>query len=326
MNNVSGRRSGINVAAWPVIHRAGAAAILACCIGIVAVMATVSTAGGAASPTGKTSAVTPRLASLLVDIWPEYDRQAVLVILKAELSADTPLPAALSLRIPTAPGGPSAVAFAEGADARLLNLQHDVTTAGNVSLLKFSVPQRFFHIEYYDNLVAESNKHAYTYVWPGDLAVDRVSVRVQEPATARELSVVPDLGPGAVGEDGLSYRTRELGAYAAGKPLSVAIRYAKSDPRTSAEILKLNVPAAMPSAPTLPASGPGQPLWAWLAIAAVGLMMFAVALRWFLRWRRTEAGVPQAAAFCTKCGGALASDYRYCPACGTPAQRHPKSR
>ena len=41
----------------------------------------------------------PRLASLQIEIWPEFDRPAALVILRGELAADVALPATVSLRI-----------------------------------------------------------------------------------------------------------------------------------------------------------------------------------------------------------------------------------
>src|SRR4030067_3097186 len=51
----------------------------------------------------------PRLASLQIESWPEFDRPAAaLVILKGEIAAGVPLPAAVSLRIPAASGGPTA--------------------------------------------------------------------------------------------------------------------------------------------------------------------------------------------------------------------------
>lgn len=110
----------------------------------------------------------PRLASLHIQIWPEYDRQATLIILNGELAPDTPLPADVSLRIPASSGGPSAVAFANAAGSQLFNLQHKVTKTGDYSTLQFAAPQRFFHVEYYDALATGSPGRAYTYVWPGE--------------------------------------------------------------------------------------------------------------------------------------------------------------
>jgi hypothetical protein len=262
----------------------------------------------------------PRLASLRIDIWPEFDRQAALIILKGELSPDTPLPAEVSLRIPASAGGPSAVAFASAAGSELLNMQHTVTRTGDYNTLRFAAPQRFFHIEYYDALATGSSVRTYTYVWPGDLAVDRLNVTLQEPATASDVSALPDLGPSAAGGDGMFYRSLDLGAYEAGKPLPIAIRYTKPDSRTSAEILKMKSPAAKTPGPT--GSTGSYPVWVPLAATLLGLSVVMPALWWVWRRRKVARGSkPMIAGFCFQCGAALRPGNRYCSSCGTPVQQ-----
>ncbi len=296
------------------------AATLVCglCMALLATLALPALA--AVPPTSNAIQERPRLASMLVDIWPEYDRKAVLIILKGELPADTPLPAVVSLRLPAAVGAPAAVAYSETAGSNLFNLQHEVKGAGNFSAVQFSTPQRFFHVEYYDTLSTGLSARTYTYTWTGDLRVDRLSIRIQEPTGANDLSVEPDFGPGSSGPEGLFYRTLAYGAVDAGKQLPVAIRYTKTDSRTSVEMLKLNAPVV--GLPTPAKTIDGQPPWVWILIAVAGLMMALVALWWLWRRRQLASGVQSGGAkFCTKCGGALAPGNRYCPSCGTPAQQ-----
>ena len=88
----------------------------------------------------------PQLESMQIEIWPEYDRQAALVILRAALAADTKLPASVHLRIPASSGGPSAMAYSAAAGGNLLNLQYERKDAGDSITLQFSVPERFFHV------------------------------------------------------------------------------------------------------------------------------------------------------------------------------------
>lgn len=262
----------------------------------------------------------PRLASLRIEIWPEYDRPAVLIILKGELSTDTPLPAELSLRLPASSGGPSAVAFANAPGSELFNLQHNVTTSADYSTLRFAAPQRFFHVEYYDALATASPARAYTYVWPGNFPVDRLSITLQEPTEASDFSVTPDLGPRAPGGDGFYYRARELGAHELGKQLSVVFRYTKPDSRTSAEILKMNT--AVPTSPVPTDSSQGYPAWLPITATLLGLSV-AMPVVWWI-WRRRKAAPrarPAAAGFCTQCGKALGTADRYCSACGAPVKK-----
>jgi zinc-ribbon domain len=253
----------------------------------------------------------PWLERLQVEIWPEYDRPAALVILKGEIAADVALPAALALRIPASSGGPAAVAYAAVKSGPLLNLPYDRSAAGGFITLRFSVPERFFHVEFYDPLATGSAERSYAYSWPGDLELGALHVVVQEPAAARGISIQPDLGPWSTGSDGLRYGAADLGPAPQGTSRSVEIRYAKSDPRTSAEILKLGAPAASPSAFT--SSEEQDAFRLFLAAAAFAVLVLGSSLVYFLWWRRRARAN---ANFCGKCGNALADGDRFCPKCG----------
>ena len=50
------------------------------------------------------------IQTLQIEVWPEYDRPAALVIYHITLASSVKLPAELSVRIPASTGGPSAVA------------------------------------------------------------------------------------------------------------------------------------------------------------------------------------------------------------------------
>lgn len=256
---------------------------------------------------------TPRLETLQVEIWPEYDRPAVLVILKGEIAADVALPAALSLRIPAATGGPAAVAYAAAKTGSLLNLPYERSAAAGFIVLRFGVPERFFHVEFYDPLATGAPERSYTYLWPGDLELGALQVVVQEPAAARGISIQPDPGPWTTGTDGLRYGAANLGSTPQGTSRSVEIRYAKSDPRTSSEILKLGAPLASPSAVT--SSGERDAFRLFLAAAAVALLAVGAGLVYFLWWRRRARASGNS---CGKCGHALAAGDRFCPKCGAP--------
>ena len=272
----------------------------------------------AAAPSARDAAKgNPRLASLQIEIWPEFDRQAAaLVILKGEIAPDVPLPAAVNLRIAARSGGPTAVAYSTGSGSNLLSLKYERRDAGDFITLNFDAPERFFHIEFYDPLMASTPGRSYTYVWTGDLAADRVSVVLQEPAAASDLSEQPDLDARAADPDGLHYRSAELGAFQAGKQLDVKINYTKTDPRTSAEILKTGTPDASPQA----IAGPSKrELALWLAAVVAVLVLGGIAASaWW--YRRKSVSEPQAsdAAFCPKCGAPSAAGDRFCSKCGVP--------
>ena len=279
------------------------------------------------------AAVNPRLTSLEIDIWPEFDRPSTLVILRAEIAEGATLPVEVSLRIPTSSGGPQALASSPSADARLIDLRYERSNVQvDFTTVKFTTPDRFFQLEFYDRLRTDNADRRYTYVWPGDLAVGHLIVQVQKPAGSTNLSVQPKLGDRPVAAGGLTYREGDLGAFDVGKPETIGIQYRKTDSRTSAEILGL--PTATP-----PSTGKGSDggLPSWLPIAAVAASIVvgggAVTL-WLRRGRpipgtsgqmtraqRRRQDVRINAGSCQQCGGRLRSRDRFCPECGAPAGR-----
>ena len=303
------------IATWP-----GGARALFASLMLILIFAVMLPPAFAAAPSARDVAKrNPRLASLQIEIWPEYDRLAVLVILKGEIAANVPLPAAVSVRIAASSGGPTAVAYSAGPSGNLLNLKYDRRDAGDFITLKFDTPERFFHVEFYDPLVTSAPGRSYTYVWTGDLAADRLSVILQKPAAASDLSVQPALDATAVGQDGLRYRSAELGPFKAGKPLEVKLRYTKTDSRTSVEIVKPYSPnSSKLSAAPLHIAGPSKTeLAIWLvAVAAIlGLGAWAAMMWWYGREKRSDSA-PSHAGFCSKCGAPSRSGDRFCSKCG----------
>ena len=173
-------------------------------------------------------------------------------------------------------------------------------------------------MEFYDRFASGANERSYSYLWPGDLQVSSLDVVVQEPAGASNFSVQPPLGGSATGSDGMQYRSAQLGPVKQGAPLSIQIRYTKTDPRTSAEILKLNAPAPVPQAS--PATGQGDSFRLFLALGAAALLVAGSGVVYFLWWRRRprpSVGSASGVDFCSKCGKPRVAGDRFCSKCGT---------
>lgn len=274
-------------------------------------------ANAAGAPGRAAAQAEPRFVNLEIEILPEFDRPAALVILKGELSPGVALPAAISLRIPAASGGASAVAYATAEGGGLFNLGYDSIRTGDYIALRLQAPGRFIHVEFYEALSTGSPDRSYTYVWPGDLAVERLTVRLQEPAGASSISVQPHLGGAAAGPDGLRYRAGELGTVEKGKQVPIAIRYRKTDARTSAELLGKSTPDSTP-APSA-ALRAAVPVWGLLLAVAAALIAGAGAASLWLR-RRGHTG-PGRHRLCSSCGDPLAAGARFCTACGAAADK-----
>lgn len=269
-----------------------------------------------------------RLSNLSIEIWPEYDRPAALVILRGTVAEDVKLPAAITLRLPAGSGGAAAVAYAPAQDGNLLNLKNEQVKGKDGVTVKFETPTRFFHIEFYEPLPTADSARTYTYTWQGDVAVDRASVVVQEPAGSLGMVTEPAFAQTSQGAEGLNYRLGDLGALPAGKAVPIKLTYTKPDARPSVEIKGMRTAQAAPAtsvpptaasinAPVPPAQG-GLPNWV-VPVGGFAAFGIIVALLVALMWRRQAGAAAPAAggSFCRKCGAPLAAGSAFCAKCGT---------
>lgn len=278
-------------------------------------LATLLPLGAAAS-----AQAAPRLSRLDIALWPEYDQPTALVIIRGELAADTAFPAAVSLRIPAPAGQPFAVASSTSPASGLVSREYETAAEGDSFRITFETPDPVIHVEFYLPIARDGLRRDFTYLWPGDIAADSVTLRAQIPAGAEDFQTEPLLGPPEVGPDGLGYRQATVGALETGQTLSFHIQYSKQDPRLTIE----TVPAAQPSD-----EGGGPPL-PWPALAAIAAVALAgvAAVAWYRYYGRGLApagagpgGAGRAAAYCTQCGRALSTADRFCSHCGTPVRK-----
>jgi len=286
------------------------------------------------------------LSTLTIELWPEFDRPATLVILKGTLAASVPLPAQLTLHIPAASGGPFAVAAAD-ASGKLLNTQYTTAPSGDTIAINLTTDFPAFHIEYYDPaLTITGDARDYTFQWTADYAVSTATVRVQEPVDARDLTAEPAVDPAGKADFGLNYYSASLGALSAEQSLSFHLRYSKSTSTLSSEVVNKNTPVPL-ATPTVTQPLPPRSNLAPILLAAaggVGLLLISFGVWSFVRNRReTETErprrrrrrvasdgdeplsephleAPAPAQFCTQCGQPLLTSDRFCRNCGTPVR------
>lgn len=285
------------------------------------------------------------LDALTVSLWPEYDREGVLVIYRGTVAAGTPLPARLRFRVPKtmASLGGTAGVDAQGA---FHYYQPSVQDLGTVLEVTYTTPYPAFQFEYYDSaLQAEGEARRYTFTYPAVYRVGLLALEAQEPAGAEGFATEPE---GVLSDDplgsGLKVHRWVAGEAEAGQFLTFRVEYRKVDPRLSAEILGLPTPGTSPYE-DVPQGQPAERvsglLLAGLAAAAAGGVLAAIYFGW-LRPRQaalTPAPRPQArkrqrprrrphpsaasrrapsaeARFCHQCGAELGPEDRFCAQCG----------
>lgn len=187
------------------------------------------------------------LASVNVDLWPEYDQPTMLVIYHIALPANNFKPVDLTIMVPAAVDRLNALA-ARQADGALYNMNYTQNIKDGWKEIHFTATTPEVQLEYYDPGLSRSGyMRSFTYKWPANYQVDSFVVVVQRPidASLMEVSTLPYPEPGREpnkgkqAEDGMTYYTYPKGKTVAGKPFQVEISYYKHSDELSSSSLPL---------------------------------------------------------------------------------------
>jgi hypothetical protein len=289
-------------------------------IALIAVLMRADPAGAQAGPV---------VDSLDVALWPEYDRDAVLVIYRLELSPETSLPTRVTIPIPAAVGEPYAVAT-RAEDGQLFVADFTREADGDWAELTVEVDALGVQVEFYDEIAFRGDQREYTLTWPGGLALGAMSYEAQQPFGVNDLAVRPP-GVASVRADGLTYLEADLGPQEAASSVEISLSYSKSIPG-------LTIDALQPTGPLEPsgAGSPAGPSWMqWLPWVAggAGVVLLVGGALWYWRMnqapterrtrsrrraagREAEGEIDASPVYCHNCGAQAAVSDRFCRRCG----------
>ena len=272
-----------------------------------------------------------RLTSVNVEIWPEYDQAAVLVIYRISMASATTFPTTLNLRVP-ARAEVYAVAVIDSTSG-LLNAAYDRTVSGDWATLKIMAKSSDVQVEYYDTLDKTGTARHIVYQWAGDYAVDGFTVNLQQPLGATNLVTAPPLNNNGIGQDGLTYFGSLSAPLLAGQSYTLTVDYQKATDDLSTT--GLPVQPAEPITPSTPGRVNSSATLPWiLAGVGVALIVFGGATAFYM-WRKNQHGSPSPrkrhvrileddgadAIYCSQCGKRAQAGDVFCRTCGTRLQK-----
>lgn len=288
-------------------------------------------------PSARAQSPVSELAALEIELWPDFDRPSVLVLLTGTLADNTPAPATVVLPLPEE-ADVNAVAHVNVASGSLENIGDvESDTPGQ---LTFTTPSPTFRIEYYMPYEADGDRREFTFDWQSDMTIEQVLVTVQQPADATSFELSPEADESATGGDGLIYHALSARSVPAGQTFLVTAAYDLASGQLSTDVLATRQPQVEGPLPIVsdPAATDDQGLdWPLVAIVAGGLVIVA-AVAWFLYTssnrgrkrtprqrpaRQAKSGdskpiTPSAGAqFCHNCGQPVDVEDRFCRECGT---------
>ncbi len=272
--------------------------------------------------------------SLMIDLWPEFDRPNMLVMYQISLSEQVKLPTELNLRIPASAGVPNAVAVCQP-DGSCFNTPYEQKPpVGEWSTLVIQATLPDLRVEYYDpQLIKEGSNRHFEYRWPGDFAVESFKIKVQQPPSAREMSLKPGMVSASVAEDGMTYYNLDVGTVPAGQTVALQINYQKDN-----DDLTFNALTVEPSEPLGGQNATGRFSISTalpFILGALGITLIAGGGLWYWlsgrqktqpakRVRRSrrkravesieegEVGI----VYCHQCGNRASPGDRFCRLCG----------
>jgi len=150
----------------------------------------------------------------------------------------------LTLTMPREAGEPHAVAAVDEEGSRW-TAAYDVEVVGDaVEITYTSLQYRAFQFEYYwDALQIEGERRQFTFRYTLDLPVDDLSLELQQPAGATGVVLDPPATESYPGFADLTYHRLPFGAVDAGRVVEWEVRYDKSSPHLSVELLSADSPA-----------------------------------------------------------------------------------
>jgi len=282
-----------------------------------------------------------RITNMTVSLWPEYDKEGVLVIYRGQLADSVTLPATLRFLIPKSAGAPSSTAGVD-ATGQFRYRSYQTAEAGEFIAVTYTNPYREFQMEYYYNLLTVSDAlRTFAYAFQADYAIDNLIVEVKQPAGAQNLSLTPVATGTGTDFDKLPLQKYTVGALGQGQTFQLTALYEKTDARLSAEILALPTPgtAQFEDVPKKTDNTVAYILLGAAATLLVGAVVYAVTQG---RKRPKGKGRPAPAArpakgrpestrqpkgepsagYCHQCGARLRKDAQFCAKCGAKVKRH----
>jgi hypothetical protein len=209
------------------------------------VTSTPATSTGSAAVVSPAAGFTPlnpgwKTDQIVVQVWPEYDENAVLVFMYFSLPAEVQLPATLKFAIPKGaviagigeidPNGSFKFNYADSYPPVEPGTDWDIAT---IQVQDY----RSLQIDYYydPGLPAAAGARSFPALLQLPLDAGSLNLHVQQPARATDFKVEPAMQGSGEANDGFTYSTATFSEVKAGSTLGYLISYSKpdGDPSTS---------------------------------------------------------------------------------------------
>ncbi len=265
------------------------------------------------------------LASVNVQLWPEYDQPSMLAIVDYAVPTTTKLPVDVTFRIPKEANLIAVATYSK--DGALVNaVFNDPTPDGDWQVFTLALDSMQGHFEYYQPIQFNGEQRTFSYLWNDRYAVDAFTIRVLEPMDTTALTTTPKLGILSQ-KDGLKYYSGNSVKLAANEPFALKFEYKKTS-----NALVSSSQSVQPSAPLDDKTTGKVSFNNYLpyVIGGVGLLLIVGGVIYYLQAGKTDTKKSRKRAreksdedesgddvYCAQCGTRARGGDRFCRICGS---------
>ena len=263
------------------------------------------------------------LDSLSVQLWPEFDQPAMLVIYDFTLPESTSLPVDVTLRFPT-DANIIAIAYADAGGLLNAPFEEPFVEEGWQVLTVTVDTSAQYRVEYYAPLEFSGDQRDYSYLWPGDYAVNTFTASFRVPLDTTDITTDPTMSEATLAGSQERILVWETSDLEAGEQLPLQVTYTKTSDRLIAEGQPLETGTVDDSTPGRVSLNNYLPY----ILGGVGIVFIVAGIIYF--WQ-TSQGKPaprkrhrsrseaddEDDTYCSQCGKRAKSGDRFCRTCGT---------
>lgn len=263
------------------------------------------------------------VSSLKIDLWPEYDKPMVLVMIDGWIAESVELP--IEVRLPVMEGGSVHMGCSITSAGVHIHESFKEGTDEDGDYVTFVLRERQFHLEYYYNPFRDTPFRRFDYYFKSPFNIAAVQVEIKEPLGSTGFILNPPSKYPMKNRSGITIHSLNIGKVKVGEGINITAEYSKND--------------LVPTNKRLNKSSPTVDTYKFLTIlfgSILFILLGYAAFRWNsapsntdkkhkkkgkkhkTRYQIKGKSIKSARInFCFQCGNELKPPFHYCGVCGT---------
>ena len=263
------------------------------------------------------------VSSLKIDLWPEYYKPMVLVMIDGWIAESVELP--IEVRLPVMEGGSVHMGCSVTSAGAHIHESFKEGTDEDGNYVTFVLRERQFHLEYYYNSFRDTPFRKFDYYFKSPFNIAAVQVEIKEPLGSTGFILNPPSKYSMKNRSGITIHSLNFGKVKIGEEINITAEYTKGD----------LVPSNQRNIKSLPTVDTYKLLTILFGSILIILSGYA-AFRWSSSSSNTDKKHKKKSKrhnnrqhimskstnqnrinFCFQCGNELKSPFHYCGVCGT---------